>query len=209
MEILKTQGLKYGYMRDSLVLKGIDAAFERGRIYAILGASGCGKTTLLSLLGGLDTPTEGVILFDGKPISDIGFERYRREDVSFVFQNYNLIDYMTAAENVRLVTDRDPAEILNRVGLTADEQKRNVLKLSGGQQQRVAIARALASSAPIILADEPTGNLDEDTADEIMDILVEQSYAFGKCTIIVTHAMHIAQRADVILNIRHGLLATA
>lgn len=108
MEILKTQGLKYGYMRDSLVLKGIDAAFERGRIYAILGASGCGKTTLLSLLGGLDTPTEGVILFDGKPISDIEFERYRREDVSFVFQNYNLIDYMTAAENVRLVTDRPP-----------------------------------------------------------------------------------------------------
>lgn len=209
MSVLTVEKLKFAYESDRPVLNDVSYTFESGRVYAILGASGCGKTTLLSLLGGLDAPTEGAIRLDGRAVADIGYESYRREHVSFVFQNYNLIDYMTADENVRLVREVDSSEILTRVGLTADEQKRSVLKLSGGQQQRVAIARALVSSAPVILADEPTGNLDEDTAEETMNLLVEQSAACGKCLILVTHSQKVAQRADVILQIRHGVLLEA
>lgn len=188
MSILTVKNLKYAYYADRPVLTSVDYTFELGHIYVILGPSGCGKTTLLSLLGGLDAPTDGTIRFNGQSIADIGYEKHRRENVSFVFQNCNLIDYMTADENVQLVREGDSSEILTRVALTADEQKRSVLKLSGGQQQRVAIARALVSSAPVILADEPTGNLDEDTSEEVMQLLVEQVTASGKCLILVTHS---------------------
>lgn len=207
MSILTVENLTYAYDPDRPVLTNVSYSFELGRIYAILGPSGCGKTTLLSLLGGLDVPTEGTIRFNGQPITAIGYEKHRRKNVSFVFQNYNLIDYMTADENVRLVHEIDSSEILNRVGLTADEQKRSVLKLSGGQQQRVAIARALVSFAPVILADEPTGNLDEDTSDEVMRLLIEQVTVSGKCLILVTHSQQIADMADQILQINYGELS--
>ena len=206
MSVLEIQDLKYSYDNKKNVLNGINAQMELGKIYAILGISGCGKTTLLSLLGGLDNASEGRILFHGKDIDEKGLENHRRNHVSFILQAYNLIDYMTSLENVKLTSKFPPEPILEKMGLTKEEMKRNVLQLSGGQQQRVAIARALASEAPIILADEPTGNLDEDTALSIMRILEESVHHLNKCAIIVTHSNEIAKRADVVFQLKRGTL---
>lgn len=204
MAVLSTKALTYYYFEDRNIFEGLDLEFERGKVYVILGASGSGKTTLLSLLGGLDTPKSGEILFEGKNISEMGLEQYRHNCVSFVFQNYNLIEYMTPKENVELVDARATADTLHQVGLTDDEINRNVLKLSGGQQQRVAIARALSSPAPVILADEPTGNLDEDTAHDVTELLVERARSLDKCVIIVSHSNEVAAAGDVILRFSHG-----
>ena len=206
MSILEFSNLKYSYDGKQGVLKGISGQMELGKMYAILGPSGCGKTTLLSLLGGLDSPTSGNILFDGKDISQTGLADHRKNHVSFIFQAYNLIDYLTPAENVSLTSKLPPLPILERLGLTKEESKRNVLKLSGGQQQRVAIARALASEAPVILADEPTGNLDEDTAQDITDILKESAHKMNKCVVVVTHSNELAKQADVVFRLRKGEL---
>lgn len=173
-------------------------------MYAILGPSGCGKTTLLSLLGGLDSSSSGQILYQGEDIAKTGLADHRRSHVAFIFQSYNLIDYLTPVENVALTAKHPPLPILEQLGLTAEEAKRNVLKLSGGQQQRVAIARALASDAQVILADEPTGNLDEDTAAEITDILKDSAHKSGKCVVIVTHSNELAKEADVVFRLRKG-----
>lgn len=206
MSVLSFSNLSYSYDKKKNVLNSISAELELGKIYAVLGTSGCGKTTLLSLLGGLDIPARGKILFEGEDIMKNGLENHRRNHVSFIFQSYNLIDYMTPLENVRL-TSKLPAEpILEKMGLTKEEMKRNVLRLSGGQQQRVAIARALASEAPVILADEPTGNLDEDTAMSIMQILEDSVRQMNKCAVIVTHSNEIAKRADVVFRLRRGAL---
>ena len=206
MSILEFSNLKYSYDGKQGVLKGISGQMELGKMYAILGPSGCGKTTLLSLLGGLDSPTSGNILFDGKDISQTGLADHRKNHVSFIFQAYNLIDYLTPAENVSLTSKLPPLPILERLGLTKEEAKRNVLKLSGGQQQRVAIARALASEAPVILADEPTGNLDEDTAQDITDILKESAHKMNKCVVVVTHSNELAKQADVVFRLKKGEL---
>ena len=204
MPVLATKDLTYYYFSDRNIFEGLDLEFKRGKVYVILGASGSGKTTLLSLLGGLDTPKGGEILFEGKDIAEMGLEQYRHNCVSFVFQNYNLIEYMTPKENVQLVDAYATTDTLHQVGLTDDEINRNVLKLSGGQQQRVAIARALASSAPVILADEPTGNLDEDTAHDVTELLVERARSLNKCVIIVSHSNEVAAEGDVILRFSHG-----
>lgn len=204
MPVLQTKDLKYYYFSDRMIFENLDLSFERGKVYVILGASGSGKTTLLSLLGGLDAPKGGEILFEGKNIAEMGLEKYRHDCVSFVFQNYNLIEYMTPRENVQLVDARATADTLHQVGLTDEEIDRNVLKLSGGQQQRVAIARALASVAPVILADEPTGNLDEDTARDVTELLVERARSLNKCVIIVSHSNEVAAAGDVILRFSHG-----
>ena len=204
MPVLATKDLTYYYFSDRNIFEGLDLEFERGKVYVILGASGSGKTTLLSLLGGLDTPKGGKILFEGKDIAEMGLEQYRHNCVSFVFQNYNLIEYMTPKENVQLVDAHATTDTLHQVGLTDDEINRNVLKLSGGQQQRVAIARALASSASVILADEPTGNLDEDTAHDVTELLVERARSLNKCVIIVSHSNEVAAEGDVILRFSHG-----
>ena len=206
MSILEFSNLKYSYDGKQGVLKGISGQMELGKMYAILGPSGCGKTTLLSLLGGLDSPTSGNILFDGKDISQTGLADHRKNHVSFIFQAYNLIDYLTPAENVSLTSKLPPLPILERLGLTKEEAKRNVLKLSGGQQQRVAIARALASVAPVILADEPTGNLDEDTAQDITEILKESAHKMNKCVVVVTHSNEVAKQADVVFRLKKGEL---
>lgn len=206
MSVLSFSNLSYSYDKKKNVLNSISAELELGKIYVVLGTSGCGKTTLLSLLGGLDTPARGKILYEGEDIMKNGLENHRRSHVSFIFQSYNLIDYMTPLENVRL-TSKLPAEpILEKMGLTKEEMKRNVLRLSGGQQQRVAIARALASEAPVILADEPTGNLDEDTAMSIMQILEDSVRRMNKCAVLVTHSNEIAKRADVVFRLRRGTL---
>lgn len=207
MSILEVKNVDYAYESKKKVLKGVNAQMEQGKMYAILGPSGCGKTTLLSLLGGLDSPTGGSILFEGQNIAETGLAAHRRSHISFVFQAYNLIDYLTPLENVALTSSLDPLPILERLGLTKEETKRNVLKLSGGQQQRVAVARALASDAPVILADEPTGNLDEDTAAEITAILRESAHQFGKCVVVVTHSAAVAEQADVVLDMKHKKLA--
>ena len=206
MPTLELKNVSYAYEKGKAVLQNISGSLETGKMYAILGPSGSGKTTLLSLLGGLDVPTQGSVLFDGEDITAKGLEHHRRNHISLIFQSYNLIDYMTPLENVRLTAKLDAAPILERLGLTKDEARRNVLKLSGGQQQRVAIARALASDAPIILADEPTGNLDADTAEEITAILKESAHGFGKCVVVVTHSGVVANQADVVLEIKRGHL---
>lgn len=206
MRVLEIQDLKYSYDNKKNILNGINAQMELGKIYVILGASGCGKTTLLSLLGGLDRASKGKILFNGKDIAEKGLENHRRNHVSFIFQAYNLIDYMTPLENVKLTSKLPPEPILEKMGLTKEEMKRNVLQLSGGQQQRVAIARALASEVPIILADEPTGNLDEDTAMSVMRILEESVHHLNKCAVIVTHSNEVAKRADVVYQLKRGTL---
>lgn len=206
MPTLELKNVSYSYEKGKAVLSNVSAELETGKIYAILGPSGSGKTTLLSLLGGLDTPTQGSVLFDGEDINTMGLEHHRRNHISLIFQSYNLIDYMTPIENVRLTAKLDAEPILERLGLEQDEVSRNVLKLSGGQQQRVAIARALASDAPVILADEPTGNLDADTAEEITAVLKESAHAFGKCVVVVTHDREVSKQADVVLEIKRGHL---
>lgn len=206
MSIIEIKGVRYSYDNKRNVLKSVNADFEAGKMYAIVGPSGCGKTTLLSLLGALDSPAEGQILFNGQDIEKTGLAAHRKNDVAFIFQSYNLIDYLTPQENVAITSKLPPLPILERVGLTEEESKRNVLKLSGGQQQRVAIARALASDASVILADEPTGNLDEDTAAEIANILKECAHQMNKCVIIVTHSNELAKQADVIFRLKKGEL---
>ncbi len=208
MSIMELKGARYSYHNKRNVLKNINTVFEKGKIYAIVGSSGCGKTTLLSLLGGLDNPTGGEIIYDGQNIEKIGLAFHRKNNVAFIFQSYNLIDYLTPLENVSLTAKLAPQTILERVGLTKEESKRNVLKLSGGQQQRVAIARALASDADIILGDEPTGNLDEDTAVEIIEILKECAHQMNKCVIVVTHSNNFAKQADIVLRLKKGELYT-
>lgn len=134
--------------------------FEKGKFYTILGVSGSGKSTLLSLLAGLDEPKSGAVLYNNEDIKIKGYEKHRKNNISLIFQNYNLIDYMTPLENLKIVNPKADKSILNDLGLKDDEINRNVLQLSGGQQQRVAIARTLVADSPVILADEPTGNLD-------------------------------------------------
>ena len=209
MSVLEMNNIRYSYDNKRNVLNGINMALEEGKMYAILGQSGCGKTTLLSLLGGLDSPIDGQILYDGQDIEKLGLANHRKNNVAFIFQSYNLIDYLTPKENVALTAKLPPQPILGRVGLTEKECKRNVLKLSGGQQQRVAIARALASDTKVILADEPTGNLDEDTAAEIISILKECAYEMNKCVIIVTHSNDLAKQADTIFRLKKGKLIRA
>jgi len=209
MSVLELKNIEYAYEKGRNVLHDINVEFEVGKVYAIVGASGGGKTTLLSLIGGLDVPTSGEIRLQGKNINEIGLENYRRHHVSFIFQSYNLIDYMTSIENVNLISKVEAMPILKHVGLTKEEAKRNVLKLSGGQQQRVAIARVLASDAKVLLADEPTGNLDEATAMNIVSLLKKSAYQHQKCVIIVTHSHDVAKQADVVYNLKKGSLLGA
>lgn len=206
MCILELKNVQYSYNNKKRILKGVSAQMEQGKLYAILGPSGCGKTTLLSLLGGLDSPGVGQILYKGQDIAGTGLADHRKNHVAFIFQSYNLIDYLTPRENVALTSKLPPLPILERLGLTEEETRRNVLKLSGGQQQRVAIARALASESPVILADEPTGSLDEDTARDITEILKDSAHRMNKCVIVVTHSGEMADQADVVFRLKRGVL---
>lgn len=209
MNILELKDIKFFYQKAKPVLKGISISLEKGKVYAIFGPSGCGKTTLLSLIGGLDEPTSGEILYKGVNIAKNGLASHRKNNVSFIFQSYNLIDYMNPAENINLTSKLPALPVLEKVGLTKEEAKRNVLKLSGGQQQRVAIARALASDAEILLADEPTGNLDKDTAQSIIELLFDSAHGkASKCVVIVTHATELAKQADVVFRLKKGALQT-
>lgn len=204
---MEIRALCYAYTPNLHLLRDISYVFEGGKAYAILGPSGCGKTTLLSLLGGLDSPTNGTILVNGEDIAKKGLAYHRQKRISFVFQNYNLIDYLTPMENVQLTSSVPPLPVLEKVGLDKDMCRRSVLKLSGGQQQRVAIARALASDSGILLADEPTGNLDADTSQGVIDLLLDSAHGdSAKCVIVVTHSTDLADRMDVRLCLRNGKL---
>ena len=197
------------------VLDNVSCSFESGKFYSILGQSGSGKTTLLSLISGLDTIEEGDILYNGESIKKIGYNKYRNSYVNIIFQSYNLIPYMTAYENVEVALDiagiklskEDKKEkilsTLNELGIDNSAAFRTVLKLSGGEQQRVAIARCLVIDIPFIMADEPTGNLDEDTEKKIIDIFKKLAKQ-GKGVIVVTHSKELAESSDKIYHIKGG-----
>lgn len=202
MDILEIKNVSYSYKNSrEKILSSVNQKFELGKFYAIIGKSGAGKSTLLSLLAGLDSPMVGQILFKNENIEEKGYSNHRKNNISLVFQNYNLIDYLSPIENIRLVNKKASETILFQLGLDEKQIKRNVMKLSGGQQQRVAIARALVSEAPIILADEPTGNLDSVTAGEIVNILKTLAKERNKCVIVVTHSKEVANAADIVLEL--------
>lgn len=221
MAILKIENLNYHYQDGEnirTILKDVNVEFETGKFYTILGQSGSGKTTLLSLLSALDSPKSGKILFQDKDIETIGHEQYRRNAIAIIFQSYNLVPYLTALENVLIpmsITENDiPKDrktvayhLLDYIGITQSKADRIVNKLSGGEQQRVAIARALASNVDVIIADEPTGNLDESLEDEIIEIFKDLAHTHKKCIIMVTHNNHIAEESDVSYMLHKGVLS--
>lgn len=218
--LLELKNINYGYTdgnKKRMIIKDLNYTFEEGKLYTIFGPSGSGKTTLLSIAGGLDKTQEGQVLFEGRDILKMGLSKYRRNHLAFVFQQFNLIPYMSALSNiinVMHITDNDipkpykqtALNLLNELGIVETKAERNVLKLSGGEQQRVAIARGLATNVDLIFADEPTGNLDTETEDEIIKILYSLAKEFNKCVIIVTHSEKIARHSDVNLALVDGKL---
>lgn len=219
MEILRTNELEYSYRNKYQIvnaLRGVSCGFEKGRIYAVTGPSGCGKTTFLSLLAGLDVPTGGTVEFEGRATSELDRDEYRLGHVSVIYQNFNLFGHLTALENaayplyVRGLPAKEAeaaaSEKLLAVGLTPEQFKRYPNMLSGGEQQRVAIARALASDAKVLLADEPTGNLDTENGKNIIDILKTLAREQGYCVIVVTHDLGIAAEADEVLHLSDGMV---
>lgn len=209
---LKTINLSYWYTPETVLFKDVNLDFEAGKIYAILGQSGSGKTTFLSLISGLDTPRSGEVVYNDESLKKIGLQQYRRDDVSIVFQAYNLLPYLTAVENVVSAmeisgskrTDKKAyaLENLAKIGIDEELANKRVPLLSGGQQQRVAIARALCCDHDLIVADEPTGNLDEKTSNEIIQLFLKIAHEQNKCIIIVTHESEIARQCDVIYELR-------
>ena len=215
MSILETKDLYFTYPDGDdrkVILNNVNVSFEKGKFYTILGASGSGKTTFLSLIAALDKAERGEILYEGKNLSEIGYEKYRRNNVGIVFQTYNLIPYMNAVENVMVamsITDNEmerdlkgqALRILESVGIDGSKATRRINRLSGGEQQRVAIARAISTNVEVILADEPTGNLDTKTSETIIDIFKELAHKQNKCVIMVTHSEKIANQSDMILKL--------
>lgn len=208
MNRLVLNDVTYYYSSDKMVLNHMNFTFEDSKIYAICGKSGAGKTTLLSLLSQLTQPKEGTIWMDGKPLSEMDPYEYRSQQVGIIFQNFNLLPQLNAIENVTLAMEiakmkgidkkQQANLLLQKVGIEESDRNRKILKLSGGQQQRVAIARALAYDPKILLADEPTGNLDEETQSAIMELFQKAAYEDHKCVILVTHSKQVAQIADQI-----------
>ncbi len=217
-EILKMENVTYYYPANSgnvEILENVDYCFETGKLYTVMGPSGSGKTTTLSLLEGLDVPKEGKVLFEGKDISQINGNLYRGQHIGIIFQSYNLFPYLNARENVEVSMEisgkrekkkEKACELLRKMGLKEEQYGRGIEQLSGGEQQRVAIARALATDAQVILADEPTGNLDKDTAEEIRDLFADIAHELGKCVIVVTHSQAFSQKADVVVELEEKQL---
>ena len=215
MKILELVNVSYRYAdadEDDYVLKNLNYSFELGKTYAIKGKSGTGKTTLLSLISGLEKCDEGKIIYDKKNLADMDLDKYRNTHIGIIFQSFNLLPKLTAIENIILSMDvsnlkienkREKAiELLRRVGLSEAEGDRRILKLSGGEQQRVAIARSLSYNPSIILADEPTGNLDRETEEEIINIFKELAKKEKRCIIIVTHSQNVASSVDEIYELK-------
>ena len=214
--ILELKNVSYWYEKDKTILDNLTVNFEKGKFYTVIGPSGSGKTTFLSLISGLDKKKNGEILYCGKNIDKIGLNNYRNKYVSIIFQGYNLLTYMTALQNVisaisikgiKVKSQKERAlEKLKKVGLTEEQCNQKVLTLSGGQQQRVAIARALVSETDVIIADEPTGNLDEKTSNEIIKIFKDIVEKENKCLIMVTHNIDITKNSDITYKLKNKTL---
>ncbi len=219
MEVLKAENVSFTYQSKAqavAAVQNVSCCFEVGKCYAIVGKSGSGKTTLLSMLAGLELPAQGQILFSGKSTADMDLDLYRKDHAAVIYQSYNLFPLLTAEENVlyplklKKVPAAQAREIARRqllsVGISEKQFRRFPAQLSGGEQQRVAIARALAAGNQIILADEPTGNLDITNSEQVVEILLRLAHGEGRCVIIVTHDLEIASQADEVFTMRDGRL---
>ena len=213
--VLSLKNVSYRYpdaAKDEYVLKNINYEFEKGKTYAIKGKSGSGKTTLLSLISGLEKKYEGEISYKDKKLSKMNLDDYRSQNVGIVFQSYNLLPHLTALENIILSMDISKVKaddkkclainLMEQVGLSKNMANRRILKLSGGEQQRIAIARSLSYNPEIILADEPTGNLDHDTETEILNIFSDLAHKENKCVIIVTHSGNVCNLVDKVYELK-------
>jgi len=216
MSTLALQNVSYKYEgTDKTIFNDINLQFEAGKVYTIVGKSGTGKSTLLSLLSGLDVATGGRIEYDGENLAEINRNRYRAQKTGIIFQSLNLLTNATAIDNIILsmnisgVTGVDKKaralELLTKVGISPEKANRKILKLSGGEQQRIGIARALAHDPILILADEPTGNLDKDTEEKVLRIFEVLAHNEGKCVIIVTHSKKVTTIADEIWGLDKGV----
>lgn len=212
--MLEVKNVNYWYKdKEEALYEDINLTFEEGKLYSILGSSGSGKTTFLSLIAGLDIPKTGEILYDGKSLKKIGLINYRNQYVSIVFQSYNLLPYMSAVDNIVSAMEITNSQqknrneyalsMLEKVGITKEMAQKNVQHLSGGQQQRVAIVRAMCCDAKLVVADEPTGNLDEKNSLEIIRLFKELAHEQGKCVIVITHERDIAKECDTILELKN------
>jgi len=217
MSTLKLEEVSYQYKNgDRKVVNHVSCMFGSGKVSAVVGPSGSGKTTLLSLMAGLDQPTEGKILLDGDDLANMDLDQYRRERVAMVFQAFHLFPLLTVLENVCFPMELNgfsksdaqgkAKELLTSVGIEAEKHKRYPSNLSGGEQQRVAIARALASGARVILADEPTGNLDKANGENVIEILRQLAHQQRYCIVVVTHNLEIAERSDKVWSMSDGVL---
>ena len=218
MSELTLQQVSYRYPGGSrYALDGISGTFSAGKLYAVIGASGSGKSTLLSLMAGLDRPTEGSLQLNGSDYRSLNLDRCRRQEIAMIFQAFQLFPLLTVLENVCFPMEANGVkqkeakakakELLTSVGISEEQHQRYPANLSGGEQQRVAIARALSSGAGIILADEPTGNLDTANGNQVMEILLRLAHEEGRCVIVVTHDMDIAAQADEVWRMKDGALA--
>lgn len=215
--LLQFENVSYWYHHENkkhVILNDISIGFNKGSFYTIVGPSGSGKTTFLALASALDVAKEGSVLYEGKNIKKIGLSNFRNKYVSIVFQSYNLLPYMTALQNVTTAMEITGSaqsnknefalQILEKVGISEKQARQKVLTLSGGQQQRVSIARALSCQSELIIADEPTGNLDEDTAKDIVRLFQDLAHKEDKCIIVVTHDQNIAAISDVTVKLSKG-----
>lgn len=218
MAELTLHRVSYRYPRAARdALQGVECRFRAGEVAAVVGPSGSGKTTLLSIMAGLDRPSGGEVLVDGKKLSEMDLDDYRRQYVSVIFQAFHLFPLLTVLENVCFplellgAGEKDAREQARRnlelVGIGEEKHRRYPSQLSGGEQQRVAIARALSSGAGILLADEPTGNLDGENSRNIVDILTRLAHEGGYCVVIVTHDPAIAEAADAVYTVADGELS--
>ena len=218
MSELTLQQVSYRYPGGSrYALDGISGTFSAGKLYAVIGPSGSGKSTLLSLMAGLDRPTEGSLQLNGSDYRSLNLDRCRRQEIAMIFQAFQLFPLLTVLENVCFPMEANGVkqkeakakakELLTSVGISEEQHQRYPANLSGGEQQRVAIARALSSGAGIILADEPTGNLDTANGNLVMEILLRLAHEEGRCVIVVTHDMDIAAQADEVWRMKDGALA--
>ena len=218
MSELTLQQVSYRYPGGSrYALDGISGTFSAGKLYAVIGPSGSGKSTLLSLMAGLDRPTEGSLQLNGSDYRSLNLDRCQRQEIAMIFQAFQLFPLLTVLENVCFPMEANGVkqkeakakakELLTSVGISEEQYQRYPAQLSGGEQQRVAIARALSSGAGIILADEPTGNLDTANGNQVMEILLRLAHEEGRCVIVVTHDMDIAAQADEVWRMKDGALA--